>query len=80
MLTPDDEGRLKGSNSSLKTRARQNVIFEAGYFMGKLGRNKTIILSSVEETMSDIDGIVYIDINNYKSALLKKLRELNLIK
>ena len=80
LLTPDDEGRLKGSNSSLKTRARQNVIFEAGYFMGKLGRNKTIILSSVEETMSDIDGIVYIDINNYKSALLKKLRELNLIK
>ena len=80
LLTPDDEGRLKGSNSSLKTRARQNVIFEAGYFMGKLGRNKTIILSGVEETMSDIDGIVYIDINNYKSALLKELRELNLIK
>lgn len=48
--------------------------------MGKLGRNRTIILSGVEETMSDIDGIVYIDINNYKSALLKELKELNLIK
>ena len=48
--------------------------------MEKLGRNKAIILSGVEETMSDIDGIVYIDINNYKSALLKELRELNLIK
>lgn len=80
LLTPDDEGKLKNSDSPLKTRARQNVIFEAGYFMGKLGRNRTIILSGVEETMSDIDGIVYIDINNYKSALLKELKELKLIK
>lgn len=80
LLTPDDEGRLKDASAPLKTRARQNVIFEAGYFMGKLGRNRTIILSGVEETMSDIDGIVYIDINNYKSALLKELKELNLIK
>lgn len=80
LLTPDDEGRLRDSNSSLKTRARQNVIFEAGFFMGKLGRNRTIMLSGVEEKMSDIDGIVYIDINNYKSALLKELKELGLIK
>lgn len=80
LLTPDDEGRLKDESYPLKTRARQNVVFEAGYFMGKLGRNRTIILSGVEETMSDIDGIVYIDINNYKSALLKELKELNLIK
>ena len=80
LLTPDDEGKLKNSDLPLKTRARQNVIVEAGYFMGKLGRNRTIILSGVEETMSDIDGIVYIDINNYKSALLKELKELNLIK
>lgn len=80
LLTPDDEGKLKSSNNDLKTRARQNVIFEAGYFMGKLGRNRTILLSGVEETMSDIDGIVYLDINNYKSSLLKELKELGLIK
>ena len=55
-------------------------IFEAGYFMEKLDRNRKIILSGVEETMSDIDGIVYIDINNYKSALFKELKELKLIK
>ena len=80
LLTPDDEGKLKSSNNDLKTRVRQNVIFEAGYFMGKLGRNRTILLSGVEETMSDIDGIVYLDINNYKSSLLKELKELGLIK
>ena len=48
--------------------------------MGKLGRNRTILLSGVEETMSDIDGIVYLNINNYKGDLLKELRSLNLIK
>lgn len=48
--------------------------------MEKIGRNRTIILSGVEKTMSDIDRIVYIDINNYKSALLKELKELGLIK
>lgn len=80
LLTPDDEGKLRDSDLPLKTRARQNVIFEAGYFMGKLGRNRTILLSGVEETMSDIDGIVYLNINNYKSDLLKELKELNLIK
>lgn len=51
LLTPDDVGKLKDSESALKTRARQNVIFEAGYFMGKLGRNRTILLSGVEETL-----------------------------
>lgn len=79
LLTPDDEGRLKASENNLKTRARQNVIFEAGYFMGKLGRNRTILLSGVEETMSDIDGIVYLDINNYKSALLQELKALKIL-
>lgn len=79
LLTPDDEGRLKASENDLKTRARQNVIFEAGYFMGKLGRNRTILLSGVEETMSDIDGIVYLDINNYKSALLQELKALKIL-
>lgn len=80
LLTPDDEGKLKNSDLPLKTRARQNVIFEAGYFMGKLGRNRTILLSGVEETMSDIDGIVYLNLNNYKSDLLKELKALDLIK
>ena len=79
LLTPDDEGKLKNSENPLKTRARQNVVFEAGYFMGKLGRNRTILLSGVEETMSDIDGIVYLDINNYKSALLQELKALKIL-
>lgn len=41
-LTPDDEGALKGD--SLNGRARQNVIFEWGIFIGKLGREKITVL------------------------------------
>ena len=38
LLTPDDVGGLKDKPDDVKPRARQNVIFEFGYFIGKLGR------------------------------------------
>lgn len=36
-FTADDEGRAQAEQSE-KPRARQNVVFEAGYFIGRLGR------------------------------------------
>ena len=33
LLTPDDEGRKRDSDLKLKSRARQNVVFEFGYFV-----------------------------------------------
>ena len=62
LLTPDDVGNLKdkadlGSNP----RARQNVIFELGYFIGKLGRKRVRSIYKGEvESPSDIDGILYV--------------------
>ena len=62
LLTPDDVGNLKdkadlGSNP----RARQNVIFELGYFIGKLGRKQVRSIYKGEvESPSDIDGILYV--------------------
>lgn len=41
LLIPDDESRLQGE-TDLKPRARQNVIFELGYFAGSLGRNRNL--------------------------------------
>jgi predicted nucleotide-binding protein len=39
LLTPDDVGGIAAQDSQ-SARARQNVIFELGYFSGKLGRGK----------------------------------------
>jgi hypothetical protein len=42
LLTPDDVGATKKDAANLKPRARQNVILELGYFVGKLGRANCI--------------------------------------
>jgi predicted nucleotide-binding protein len=44
----------------LAPRARQNVIFELGFFYGKLGRKKVCaILKEGVEFPSDISGVIY---------------------
>ncbi len=46
---------------SINPRARQNVIFEFGYFVALLGRNKVAALCETGiERPSDIDGVIYI--------------------
>jgi predicted nucleotide-binding protein len=49
----------------LSTRARQNVVFEFGLFMGALGRNNVCCLlqESTKERPSDIEGILYTPFN-----------------
>jgi predicted nucleotide-binding protein len=60
LLTPDDVGGL-ASGGGVKPRARQNVILELGYFIGRLGRARVCALY-VEgvEIPSDIHGVVYV--------------------
>lgn len=59
LLTPDDEGRAKGGE--LKPRARQNVILELGYFIGRLGRERVCALLKEDVEMpSDYMGVVYV--------------------
>lgn len=59
LLTPDDlvvASAASGSNS----RARQNVIFELGYFAGKLGRGRACLLRKGDVEMpSDLFGVIY---------------------
>jgi predicted nucleotide-binding protein len=58
LLTPDDIGGKESSD--MMSRARQNVIFELGYLMGKLGRHKvTCLYSGNLELPTDISGIEY---------------------
>jgi predicted nucleotide-binding protein len=59
LLTPDDVGGLKGEELQ-RPRARQNVILELGYFIGKLGRSRVVALKSGDiELPSDFVGVAY---------------------
>lgn len=72
LVTPDDPQ----ADSSL--RARQNVIFELGYFLGKLGRKsgRVIILKKgAVEIPTDIQGILYIDIDHGIMAAGEHIRK-----
>jgi predicted nucleotide-binding protein len=76
LLTPDDEGHVKGQLEQKQPRARQNVILELGYFIGLLGREKVAALvSGGVELPSDFSGIVYTSLNgNWQFDLAKELR------
>ena len=60
LMTADDEGKAVREEQYNK-RARQNVVFEAGYFIGKLGEDRVIILQDEGiERPSDIEECIYI--------------------
>lgn len=74
LFTADDLAKAK-SGDTMQPRARQNVVFEAGYFMGKLGRRNVIILAdSGVEMPSDLSGVVYTNTANWQIDLLKELK------
>ncbi len=77
LLTADDEGRLRGEEADLKPRARQNVIFELGYFAGAIGRKRVCALTKGDfEIPSDYDGVVYIPLDDFEGWKSKLVREL----
>lgn len=60
LLTPDDFGySVKEGPEEAKPRARQNVVLELGYFIGRLGRERTCALYKGVTAPSDFDGVVY---------------------
>lgn len=64
LYTGCDEGRTKGTGE-LHDRARQNVVFEHGYMVVKLGRNRVIALvDKGVEIPGDLSGVVYISLEN----------------
>ena len=73
LFTADDYGRAKKDTTD-STRARQNVVLETGYFMGKLGRDHVVLLADKGiEMPSDLSGVVYTDTGSWQFALLKEL-------
>jgi diguanylate cyclase (GGDEF)-like protein len=79
LLTPDDVGASKKNKTKLNERARQNVILELGYFIGKLGRDKVaaVYVKNVE-LPSDFDGMLYVPYDrraDWRSKLTKEIKE-----
>ena len=74
LFTADDYGRAKADKTD-NTRARQNVVLETGYFMGKLGRDHVVLLADKGiEMPSDLSGVVYTDTAKWEIDLLKELK------
>jgi predicted nucleotide-binding protein len=77
LLTPDDVGSLNAERPALRTRARQNVLLELGYFIGKLGRARVCALyKGIEELPSDIVGVVYVEMDDRGAWKMEIAREL----
>lgn len=79
ILTPDDMGYSKVTPDNISPRARQNVICELGYFVGKLGRNRVAVLY-IEgvEIPSDFSGVEYIPYDStggWKMLLAREIKK-----
>ena len=79
LYTACDRG--SGANETsipAKNRARQNVVFEHGYLMAKLGRvNVCSLVKGDIETPNDISGVVYVPLDSpgaWKSRVVIELK------
>lgn len=78
LLTPDDTAFSKKRPAETHDRARQNVVFELGFFIGKLGRaNVCPLLTGDVEQPSDYDGVAYVKMDpgsGWKLLLAREMR------
>lgn len=85
LLTPDEIAYVSNEDGNSdderlkERRARPNVIFEFGYFVGKLGRHRTCcLLKEPVVVPSDLNGLVYKSFNGSVEeigyAIIKELR------
>lgn len=67
LVTPDDIGGLnEGDNSAFQSRARQNVWVEVGWFWGRLGRKRVMLLGKQGiEMPSDLSGLL---VNEFETS------------
>ncbi len=84
LLSPDDMGYPKTAGpKSARPRARQNVVLELGFFLGKLGRERVLALHKNIpnfEMPSDYAGVLYKKFDDSGSWRLELARELKALK
>ena len=75
LFTADDVCTDEKSNSEY--RARQNVVFETGYFIGRIGRKNVIIIKGGDVSLpSDLQGVLYTESNDWKLKVLGELKSI----
>ncbi len=78
LLTPDDRGGLADAAAELRPRARQNVVFELGYFIGRLSRARVCALYAAGvEIPSDYSGVLFVSLDDggmWRMQLAKELK------
>lgn len=79
LLTGDDKGGLRDGNpEGQRLRARQNVILELGFFLGKLGRARVCALyEDGVEIPSDYSGVLFVpidEVGGWKMLLAKEMK------
>jgi len=81
LLTGDDRGGIADEPyDKQRLRARQNVIFELGYFIGKLGRNRVCALyRDGVEIPSDYAGVLFIPLDDGGAWKLKLAKEMKAV-
>ena len=79
LYTPCDVGYERNKEKSKQGRARQNVVFEHGYLIGKLGRSHVCALVKQDvEKPNDISGVVYVSYDEnggWKLEIAKEMRK-----
>lgn len=78
LLTPDDILAAQDDEKGKIYRARQNVIFELGYFLGLMGRKEgrvILLYKGILDIPSDISGLIYINISSGIDAAGEKIRK-----
>ncbi|MDK8080654.1 nucleotide-binding protein [Citrobacter freundii] len=77
LYTACDIGKVAGTSLE-KPRARQNVVFEHGYLLARLGAGKVTAIREAEvEKPSDLDGVLYISVDdNWMYQLSRELKSL----
>lgn len=78
LLTGDDRGGPKNAEyAQQKSRARQNVLLELGFFLGRLGRERVCALYEDDvEIPSDYAGVAFVLLDKGMSWKMELAREI----
>jgi predicted nucleotide-binding protein len=75
LLTPDDVGALASDPTFTNLRARENVWVEVGWFWGRRGREKLLLLTKGEVTIpSDLGNVDYYRYTSSPEELADKIQ------